>query len=127
MAEALFNSQAKDLDFTAFSCGIYADGTSPVSDNTKKTLAEIGIDFVHTSSPVTKQALNEADYVIGITANHTRSLISMFPEYEDKIYTMPVDIPDPYGGGIEIYRQCRDMLSVCVKDIIKTILGENNA
>jgi len=127
MAEAIFNNLTKDLDFTAYSCGIYGDGVSPVSNNAKEALREIGIDCEHISTPVTKEIMNEADYIIGMTANHSRTLISMFPEHEDKIYTMPVDISDPYGGNIEIYRHCRNQLSNSIKEIIKTILGDRNA
>lgn len=127
MAEALFNHFSSDLlNLSANSCGIYADGVSEMSDNAKLALNEIGIDSEHISTPVSEELIQTSDYVIGMTSNHAKTLISMFPEYEDKIYAMPLDISDPYGGNIEIYRQCRDELSLCVKELIKTILGEYN-
>lgn len=126
MAQAIFNYLSEGTDICAFSCGIYGDGSSQISVNADAVLKEIGIEFKHTSTPITKEAMDDADYIVGITANHARTLISMFPESENKIYAMPIDIPDPFGGNIEIYRQCRNQLSLCIKELIKTILGENN-
>ena len=126
MAEAVFNHLADGKDLSASSCGIYGDGVSPVSDNAKTALAETGIDFEHTSTPISKELVEQADFVIGMTSNHVRSIISMFPEYSDKVYAMPTDISDPYGGNIDTYRACRDEITKCVKSLIKTLTGENN-
>lgn len=125
MAEALFNYYTQDLpNLSASSCGLYGDGVSSVSDNAKAALSEIGIEFSHTSTPISEELLKESDYVIGMTANHARSIISNFPEYSDKVYTMPIDITDPYGGDLQTYRNCCEQIEHCIKQLIKTILGE---
>ncbi len=127
MAQALFNHYTKDIDgLCASSCGIYGDGLSPISENAKTALSEMGIEFSHTSTPITKDAVENADIIIGMTANHARNIMSMFPEESDKVFTMPKDISDPYGGNIDTYRYCRDEIDEAVKMIIKNILGENN-
>lgn len=126
MAEAIFNHLTDSKDLSAFSCGIYGDGVSPISGNAKTALSEIGIDFCHTSTPISKELVEDADYVIGMTENHARTIISMFPEYADKIYAMPSDISDPYGGNLGVYESCRDEIYECVKSLIKTLTGDNN-
>ena len=126
MAEAIFNSLTDGKDFSASSCGIYGDGVSPVSENAKKALSEIGIEFNHTSKPLTEKLICEADYVVGMTANHARSIISMFPEYSDKIYAMPKDICDPYGGNLSVYKTCREEITECIKSLLRTLTGEDN-
>ena len=126
MAEAIFNHLAVANDFHATSCGIYGDGVSPVSDNAKAVLTEIGIDFTHTSTPISEKLIKYADYVIGMTANHAGSIISMFPEHENKIFVMPKDISDPYGGNLDVYRACRDEIEECVKSILRDFEGDSN-
>lgn len=127
MAEALFNYHTRDIEeLSATSCGIYGDGSSPISSNAKRALAELGIDFSHTSTPICEDSVKNADFIVGITANHARSIISMFPKFADKIYTMPKDIPDPYGCDLETYRACRNEIEACVKMLIKTLLGESD-
>lgn len=127
MAEALFNNFTSDIDsVSSSSCGIYADGISPLSKNASNVLNELGITFEHISVPVTEAVLKNADYIICMTANHAKTLISMFPDYSDRIYAMPIDIDDPYGGSLDDYRQCREQLTACIKELIKTILGEYN-
>ena len=126
MAEAIFNHLENDGDISAMSCGIYGDGTSPISKNAKAVLYENGIDFSHTSTPISEELVANADYVIGMTKNHAFNIISMFPGYKDKIYAMPMDISDPFGGDIDVYRNCRNEIEDCIKSLLKAIKGDNN-
>ena len=126
MAEAIFNYFADGKSLYASSCGIYGDGTSSISVNAKKALAETGIDFEHTSTPISKKLIEKSDYIIGMTANHAGSILSMFPEFSDKVYAMPKDISDPYGGSLETYRACRNEITECIKSLIKALTGEND-
>ena len=126
MAEAIFNHLFDGKNFSALSCGIYGDGVSPISTNAKMALAEMGIAHEHISTPITKDLIEKADFVIGMTANHAGNILSMFPEYSDKVYTMPKDICDPYGGSIDVYRDCRDEITECVKSIMNALTGEEN-
>ena len=126
MAEAIFNHFADGKDLCASSCGIYGDGVSPISDNAKKALNEIGISSEHISTPLSKELIDNADFIIGMTSNHAGSILSMFPEYSDKVYAMPKDISDPYGGNIDMYRACRDEITECIKGLIKALTGEDD-
>ena len=31
-----------------------------------------------------------------------------------------LDVADPYGGSIEVYRMCRDIIVTCVDEIIRS-------
>ena len=126
MAEAIFNELSKSKnDFHAKSCGIFADGVSPISDNAKAALAENGINSDHTSTPITEEHIQMADYVIGMTGNHANQLSYMFPQYKNKIYAMPKDIFDPYCGNIDVYRNCRNEIETCIKMLIDALEKEN--
>ena len=128
MAEAVFNRLTwEDGKFFATSCGIYGDGVSQISENARIVLKELGINFNSVSTPVSEEILRKADTVICMTKNHASMLLSMFPQYADKIFVMPKDISDPFGGDIEVYRKCRDEITECIKIIINTLSGDNNA
>ncbi len=125
MAHGYFNSLCKNGDFEAISAGIFADGT-PISANAKAVLNENSIDFTHMSVQVTKGLVQSAEYVFGISHSHASRLISMFPEYADKIYTLPNDISDPFGGSIDVYRSCFEQIKNNVDSVYKYITGEND-
>ena len=124
MAEALFNFLSRDTDLSSASCGIYGDGISPISENAKRALDEKGIEFSHVSTPISRELIDSADIILGMTENHARTIISMFPHAKDKVYAMPIDISDPYGGNLQVYRNCCEQIEDCIRQLIKTILGE---
>lgn len=112
MAQAVFNILVKDsgVELLADSCGLYADG-SPISENSKKALFDAGIDFDYISKPISEKLVSEADYIFGITRNHGNAIITMFPDYADKVYAFPMDISDPFGGNLETYKACLTEIS----------------
>ena len=127
MAEALFNHYTKDINnLCASSCGIYSDGVSQISENAKRVLAESGISLNHISTPISETLVKDADYVVGMTANHAQNIMAMFPNYTDKVYTMPSDISDPYGGDIVVYRNCKKEIEEGVKILLKVLAGDDN-
>ncbi len=108
IAEGYLNFKYKD--HRARSCGLCANG-SPVSENSKTVMAEIGIDISsHVSKPLTKELLNWADRIICMSHSHRQMLESVGVGSE----VLGGGISDPYGCDTETYRQCRD-------DIIKEI------
>ncbi|MBR6676099.1 MAG: low molecular weight protein arginine phosphatase [Clostridia bacterium] len=107
MAEAVFNRLHGHDGLFAASCGISADGVSPVSSGAVRALEAIGIyGFEHISRPVSDRLMEKADLIIGMTASHAARLIMAFPQFATKITAMPLEIEDPYGGDDEVYRIC---------------------
>ena len=106
MAEAVFNKLYKDSGIVAESCGLMAGG-APLSENARLALEEIGIfDFHHISRQISEELLFSADLIIGMTGEHAARLMMAFPAYATKITVMPLEIEDPYGGDLEIYKIC---------------------
>ena len=106
MAEAVFNRLYKNEDRVAVSAGMSPGGV-PLSSNAKIALEAIGIrDFNHISAMVTFEDVAEAEMVIGMTYSHAQRLMMCFPEFATKITALPIDIEDPYGGDIDVYKLC---------------------
>ncbi len=107
MAEVVFNYDYADSGYIAESAGLMADG-SPMSENSLDALFEDGyrVKGRKSSRMLTNDILEMADIVVGISSSHAMQIIMNHPEYAEKIYCMPFDITDPYGGSLETYKAC---------------------
>ncbi|MBR6807926.1 MAG: low molecular weight protein arginine phosphatase [Clostridia bacterium] len=122
MAAALFNHIFTDSEYFAASAGLYADG-SPISPNAAEALMERGVlptphnDYRrHVSRRLDEKLLDEADTVVAITERHAMEIIFRYPAYASRVVVMSEDIPDPYGGSMEVYRECLSKIEAVLRD-----------
>ena len=139
MAEAVFNHLAGSSGVGGFerlvsaeclratSAGLCAHG-EPISKNASLALEEAGIpsrednDYKsHVSRPIDQEIMKNAELVVGISSAHAIGLVMKYPQYASKITCMPSDIPDPYGGSVEVYRECLDKIRQGVEEIYKNL------
>ncbi len=125
MAEAIFNNIARDKGF-ATSAGVGSEG-EPVSQNSVEVMSEIGIDISHMKSKlVTREMIDTADLVLTMTKYHKDAVVSLFGNI-DKIKTLAEaageigDVSDPYGQGLDVYRDCRDTLCNMIEKVVKAL------
>lgn len=104
MAAAIFESFS--LPFRVKSAGLFADG-SGYCDKSVDVLSEIGIDISGGNSRQLCLEDINADIIFCMSESHRQALISIGAQPE-KITVL--DVSDPFGGDINIYRQCRDEL-----------------
>ena len=112
MCAALYNDRFAGDDSAAFSRGLYADGSS-ITRNAAMVLKENGIVSTsanpyadHFSKTVTEDDMEMSDLVIGVSSSHAMELIFRFPSCASKITSLPMNIPDPFGGDLADYRLC---------------------
>ena len=132
MAAALYNDMVRREVCTAcadgvsscaaFSAGLYANEGEPISADAVTALREAhvapisGNDYTaHRARTVTRAMIEEADEVIAISASHAMELMMRFPEHVGKIKTLAMNVADPYGRGIEAYRECLMQLRYCLQ------------
>lgn len=96
----------------AASAGLYATG-APIAKNAILALEGAGIRSLpdncykeHISRSLDLEMMEKYDRIIGMTSAHAMSIMSAFPEYASKIFCMPTDISDPYGGDEAAYDAC---------------------
>jgi protein-tyrosine phosphatase len=110
------------------SAGVAARGDSLVSENSVLALKKVGIDISGLRSlPLTQRLLDEALVVFCMTETH-RAMIQLqgnpspkhlylfrefLPRGADK------EIPDPYGGSLKLYEQCRDEMVEAIPSLIE--------
>jgi len=121
MAAALFNHFNSDANRIAVSAGIAAYD-SPISKNARTALTNRGIasmqnnDFDnHRARRISEKIIAASSQVIAMTINHSLTLISMYPEYASKIFTMPQSISDPYGLSLQVYEKCLAEIESCLQ------------
>lgn len=120
MAMAVFNEQVpKELSYVADSAGLCADG-SPISENSAVALLERCICDIpsYRSKNVSGDFLSEFETIYCVSQSHLQYLTALFPQYADRARLLSEDIPDPYGGDLEVYRRCLDKICGCVEKII---------
>jgi len=118
MAEAICRKLAveKGLNILIFSAGIAAHGAS-ASEFAIQAMEELGVDIrSHHSRQVTAELCNQADKIVTMTRQHAELLKTLYQVPDHKL--LALDVPDPYGGSLELYRHTRDVLYAAIDKIL---------
>lgn len=127
MAEALAKNEAKkiNLDIEVFSKGISVFFPSHASNHAIEVMKEYEIDLSHhLSKGIQYENIKNMDIILTMTNNHKRDLIYRFPECNRKVFTLMEfvdeigDVEDPFGGGIEVYRDCAKSINQLIKKLV---------
>ncbi|HBT50453.1 MAG: Ribose 5-phosphate isomerase RpiB [Caldanaerobacter subterraneus] len=134
MAEGIFNAKSKALgkDWEAKSAGVFAPEGFPASSEAVEVLKkEYRIDISdHRAKSLREEDLKGADLVLAMAFSHKRSLVSQYPEYADKIFTIKEfvglegDVEDPYGMPLEVYKKTAEELSGLIDKLIEKLSEE---
>lgn len=122
VCSACADAEPVSAEGIAYSAGLYAMDGDPISAEAVSALQEAGVRPVegaeytaHTARRVTREMMEAADVVVGITAAHAMELTMRFPECASKITAMPMDVSDPFGRGEAAYRTCLLQLRYCLQ------------
>ena len=119
MAEGIFNKRAeeKGLDVRAVSFGMAAvPGLAP-AENAVAVCREIGVDISgHRTHFVYDFQLEEFEKIYCMSLSHATILTESIGIPEDKVEI--IGVVDPYGGSLETYRMCRDVLAAAVEELV---------
>jgi protein-tyrosine phosphatase len=108
MAEGLARTLA-DATLTMASAGLEtADGLPPARDAVT-AMSEIRIDIrSHRSRQIDKVDLGSYDAVVALDKRIADALLATHRVLPGRLRNLEVD--DPYGRGLQVYRACRDEL-----------------
>lgn len=111
MAAAIMSKIAvdNDMEITVESAGIMAAEGDCASENAVLAMRERGIDISeHKAYQLREKDVEEADIILTMTGGQKMMISQLAPK---KIFTLGEfsgndgDIPDPYGGDLEEYRE----------------------
>jgi protein-tyrosine phosphatase len=132
MAEGFLKKDLKPDDgFIIISAGISTVGGLGPTPEAIEVMKEDNIDILlHTSKPFTKALAEAADIILVMSAIHKQFIMDKFPELKDKVYLYKeyadmkedsLEIVDPIGQPISIYKQVRDEIKRVSLKIIQKL------
>ncbi len=133
MAEGLFRHAVKRSgDYQVYSAGVGAVEGLPPSENAVLALRQLGIDIVrHRSRMLSSELVQKADFIFGMTHSHVDAILLLYPQAAEKTFLLREfdetldrfenDIPDPIGGPLSTYLECRDQIEQGIASMLKFI------
>ena len=125
MAEGMFRKMIEEngLEESVFclSFGLAAKEGKRPPENAVAVCREIGVDISgQRSRNLGWQDLQNTDLFAVMTKGHLQALVSDgVPETKIRV----LGVPDPYGGTLEIYRQCRDAIQASLTALVSELNG----
>lgn len=123
MAEGLFAEFLKQrgiADVEVKSAGVSAMPGDPPSANAVSAAKELGADIsAHRSTRLSDYLAEWANVMVCMTAVHAQLLKTAYPEKDVRV--LGGGILDPYGGDIEIYRECAGNITDCFEELYKSL------
>ena len=123
MAEGLFKKILKDRDITDItcrSCGLAAYTGDEASPQAVEVCRERGVDLsTHRATVFNRYIFDETDIMVCMTENHKGAVMRLNPTF--RVIVPDGGVPDPYGGNVEIYRNCADSLEAFLNRFLDSI------
>jgi len=99
-----------------------------------QTMAEAGIDISdHRARQVSSELVRRADLILTMERAHQQEIRQMMLWNKSHVKLLSkfdphcdvLDVPDPYGGPLEAYRQCLEIIQPCVNWLIAWLSVES--
>ena len=98
--------------------GLAAASGDPASPHAAEALSEVGLELTaHRARQADPAELAAADLLVCMTRSH-RIILEGAGLPADKIRTLGVGIPDPFGGSLADYRVCRDAIAAALPPLL---------
>jgi glycine hydroxymethyltransferase len=130
MAEGLMSHALHGRsDIRVASAGLGAIDGQPVTEASRKVMAELGIDISnHVSQSLRAALVGQADFIFTMTRQQQDTIAALFPAATEKTFVLREfedaevigrDISDPIGQSIEVYRRTREQIRAALPSIIE--------
>ena len=136
MAHKLLEKKLEDnniKDVEVYSCGTFAEDGDTSTYSAKEVMREYGIDMSsHRATNIRNSNIQDMDLILCATNSHKYSVLQMYPTLKGKVFTMKeyvntspenkdLDIKDPWGCDIEIYRFCISEIEDVINKLLKKL------
>lgn len=135
MADWLMKKKLEEKNITnieVYSSGIFAMQDDVSTYEAIEVMEEYGVDLKkHRATPTIKSNIKEMDLILCMTISHKQTLINMYPDLKDKIFTLKeyvevtekgIEIRDPWGYTLAVYRFCAAEIDECLNKLIEKIV-----
>lgn len=116
-------------DVRVISAGTAAFPGEPASHNSQVAMRKVNLELGdHRSRPLSDQVVAISDLILTMTTGHKELIQLQYPElaipvhrFREWVDTDSREVPDPFGGPLDIYLETRDSLVEAIPSIIKYI------
>ena len=136
MAEGMLKKIASDkkLNIEVYSCGIYAEDGDYATYNAIEAAKYYDVDISkHRATNIKNSKIQEMDVILCATTSHKNMVKTMYPDLVNKVYTMKeyakidkngqdMDIKDPWGYDIDVYKRCIQEINICLEKMINKLI-----
>ena len=116
--------QLDKIGYKVSSAGVMNMAGSPASEEAIAACAAKGIDIkAHKSKTLTRQLVEESDFVFAMTRIHCERAVAIEPGAADKCILLGGnrEIPDPIGQPQEFFKDCAGLIEEAVKERISEL------
>lgn len=130
MAAAIFNELEKNSNWHALSAGISVfNGEKPSEFAVKALKTDFDLDISgHRARSVSREYLQKPELILTMTQTQKDFLCHQWPDLADRVLTIgemadqpTVQVPDPFGQSLVIYRAAAATLAGLIEKIIAKI------
>ncbi|MEX0330925.1 MAG: low molecular weight protein arginine phosphatase [Puniceicoccaceae bacterium] len=122
-------------DYQVISAGVSAYPGDAASRNSIIALDKVNLDLSdHRSRPLTDQLVEVSDLILTMTSSHADIIRMRYPNigipvlrFREWIPSGSREVPDPFGGPLQIYLDTRDSLAEAVPSILNYLKTEFEA
>lgn len=131
--------EAKIDDVELYSSGTYAETGDISTEEAIEVMEEYGVNLKqHRATNITESNIEDMDLILCATSAHKMQVLRIYPQVKEKIFTMKeyvnydieghdkINIKDPWGYGIAVYRMCAAEIEKCLELLIKQLEKRKN-
>lgn len=113
----------KNENIICRSCGLAAFTGDSAANNAITAAAELGADISnHRATAVNPYIIDETDLAVCMTSGHKATLKKYFPNC--RAVVPQKEISDPYGGTLDVYRECAKSLADYIEKLLDALTVE---
>jgi protein-tyrosine phosphatase len=130
MAEIILRNKIKQQKikwWDVSSCGINAEVNGTISPNSKKVLQDMGLDCTNFKPTQLTQKKIEASIVVITMTGNQKQLLEGCGNIACISDICGYEIPDPYGGDLNLYKKTYDAIDRACDEIIEKYIKTENA
>ena len=125
MAERILKQKLKDKNIKNIrvsSAGLYAEEGQPMTVEAAQALKHYKVRAsAHKSKLLTKEMLSEYDLIIAMTTAHKSALSTYSNVVSLADYIKGIDVLDPFGQNIEVYKKVCQYLMYAADEIVEKL------
>ena len=114
----------KGIEATVDSAGIAEKDPTPASDNARAVMKEHNLSLEgHTSKHVREVDLQSFDKILVVDQKTKEAVIAQGADADKVVILNEANdgVPNPYGGDIDVYRNCATSIDQLLDEFVETI------